>query len=313
MQPSVSQRPVLWERPAPPTPIVLQARDLEILRIVFRHRFARPEHVQLLVGGESLVTIKRRMRQLWENKYLARPLSQRPTRVLTEQMVYGLAKEGAVLLERGDPKHGIAGDPTLRIAKLDWDESRDKQPGWLFMDHQLLVVDVMVALELASRRSGLELQWRGHHYRKEDIIRVRGREETQQCIPDASFGLVVPGRGVIHHFLEADRGRPLKRMKEKYELYFEWWKERRRIAARGTQVPFVHFRVMTVTTDPRQRDALRQIASQIGRNREYPKAWKALLFADRGEFSLEDPARILQPIFRYADSDETVPLVPVGN
>ena len=301
-------RPVHWDRPTIPTRIVLQPRDLEILRVVFRHRFVRPEHVQVLLGAESLATIKRRMRQLWENRYLARPRAPRPTRVLTEEMIYSLAKAGAVLLERGAAKYGISGDPALRIAKLDWDETPDKQPGWLFVDHQLLVVEVMMSLELAATRSGLRLDWKGHHYRKEDILRFRDAEGIQHRIPDAHFSLVVPGRGGIHHYLEADRGHvSLKRMQERYELYFEWWKRRRREAA-NTRLPFVNFRVITVATDATHRDALRRVASHIGRDRDHSNAWRALLFAHSGDFDLEHPDRILEPIFSYADSEERVSL-----
>src|SRR5262245_33430978 len=64
----------LYERKGTPTPFRIQARDLEIVRQVFRHRFLRPAHIQLLLGG-SAANLARRCRLLWEHNFLERPLA----------------------------------------------------------------------------------------------------------------------------------------------------------------------------------------------------------------------------------------------
>src|SRR5713101_2474451 len=108
----------LWERPAEPRPFQLQRRDIEILYEVFRHRFLQPRHVHALFGG-SAANLAVRLRLLWQHRYLERPKALRPTRVLTEEIVYALGTAGARLLDRHHSE--------LRIGHLDWSETPKKQ------------------------------------------------------------------------------------------------------------------------------------------------------------------------------------------
>src|SRR5262245_38930874 len=84
----------LWERPTTAPRYRLQPRDLEIVRTVFRHRFATPALVHAFLGG-SAEKIGRRMRHLWADRYLERPRALRPSAVLTNQLVYALGRAGA--------------------------------------------------------------------------------------------------------------------------------------------------------------------------------------------------------------------------
>jgi hypothetical protein len=273
----------LFERRAAPPPFRLQPRDLDIIRHVFRHRFLRPQHIHTLLGG-SAANLNRRYRLLWEHRFLERPLAQRPLKYLTEQIVYGLGPQGVAELRRLDPR--------LRDAELDWVETPKKQRGWPFIDHQLGTSDFFVCLQVAAERAGLELRWGGHFNLKRHRIAL-GEVVIQ---PDGYFTLFDPvRRKEAHHYLEVDRGNiSLSRMRERYLAYYRFWKEGRRAR------PFEHFRVLTVAPNESHMLALRGAAAGVGKDRQHPRAWWGLWFTHAGSFGIEQPERLLGPVFQHA-------------
>lgn len=292
----VSRTRRMWERRGNPPPLSLQPRDDRMLELVFRHRFLQPQHLHPLLGGRtngvSLNNLKRRCRLLWEHRYLDRPRAARPLRALTEEIIYGLGKKGAQRLDQLDPG--------LRIGHLDWGD----QPGWPYVDHQIKVAEFLVALQLACERRGFTLQSPGHYQRRRFRIKVPGNRDP--ILPDAVFLIRRPDGRAAVHYLELDRGSvSLVRMKRRYENYFRWWKHGGAMRLFKSK----RIRVLTVTEDPRHLDALRRIATPIGREAQFPHTWKGLMFSHLEAFSLAEPERILSPIFRYADEEAPVSLV----
>jgi len=235
------------------------------------------------------------MRSLWQHHYLERPRAIRPTKILTEELVYGLGKKGAELLERHDPK--------LRgIGTLDWAETPKKQTGLPYIDHQLGIATFMVCIRLGAQRQGAALRWRGHFNRRHGQIVVPIEERTM--MPDALFALRMPDRGVAYHYLEVDRGNvSLRRMHERYEGYFRFWREG------SDQRAFRHFRVLTVTEDPERAVALRGAALDVGREHAQGSTWRALMFSDFTKFGLDDPQKVVGRVWRYAEGNEPVGLL----
>jgi hypothetical protein len=284
----------IWERTDNPPPFQMQERDISIIQEVFRHRYLTVSHIYALFGG-SRERLGLRCRLLWQHGYLERPKALRPTRILTEEIVYALGKKGAQLLEHQHPE--------LRIAALDWAETPKKQNTWPYVDHQLGVATFMICARLAAQRRGITLHWDGHFNRNAQRITVPGTKT--RFMPDAYFTLEVPGKGVAHHFLELDRGNvSLQRMQQRYSYYFDYWKT-------GTTSgrTFKHFRVLTVTKDPDYVHSLRRVALPIGRNGQHQATWKALMFTHAETFTLENPERTLSPIWLYADENEFCSLV----
>lgn len=284
----------LWERSGELPPFQMQERDIAIIREVFRHRYLTVSHVYALLGG-SRERLALRCRLLWQHGYLERPKALRPTRILTEEIVYALGKKGAQLLEHMHPE--------LRIASLDWAETPKKQNTWPYVDHQLGVATFMICAHVAAQRRGITLHWSGHFNRQAQRITVPGSKT--RFIPDAYFTLEVPGKGVAHHFLELDRGNvSLHRMHERYSYYFDYWK-----AGVSSGRQFKHFRVLTVTQDPDYVHSLRRVALPIGRNGQHQATWKALMFCPADAFTLENPDPILSPVWLYADNQNPVALI----
>ncbi len=286
----------LFERSKSPRGFRLQPRDVQIVREVFRHRFLRPVHIQLLLGG-SPANLARRCKLLWEHRFLERPVAQRPLRLLVEQLIYGLGPEGVALLKRHDPR--------LRDERLDWVETPRRQRGWPFIEHALSTSDFFVCLEVAARERGIELLWNGHFNLKRHRVRV-GRTVVQ---PDGYFVLRDPSTNrAAHHFLEIDRGNvSLNRMRERYLAYFGFWKngaERR---------PFEHFRVLTIAPNESHMQSLRAVASQIGRDSKHAQPWWGLWFAHAGAFGVEAPIGITSSIFWSAGDGPARSLLDAGS
>ena len=122
----------------------MTARDLEILRCIAMHRFLRSSHIAALAGG-SAQQVLRRLQLLYHHGYLERPAAQIDYyhRGGSQEMVYGLASRGAGRLRR---------DLDMPFSRMDW-SGKNQRAGRLFLEHALMVSDIMVTLELACRKS----------------------------------------------------------------------------------------------------------------------------------------------------------------
>ena len=117
----------------------LTERDRKIIQLVGRHRFLRSRHIIALIGG-SPQQLLRRLKLLYHHGYLERPRAQLDyyQQGGSQAMVYGLGKKGGALLKD---------DFDLPFPDLNWSE-KNRAIGRLFLEHALLISDVMVALEV---------------------------------------------------------------------------------------------------------------------------------------------------------------------
>lgn len=122
------------------SPLRLTDRDGEILKCLHRHRFLRSDHIAALATG-SRQQILRRLQRLYHHGYLECPRCQIDYyQSGSRRIAYGLASKGAAWL-----KHELS----LPSQKQDWKQKH--HVGRLFLEHALMVSDIMVALELACR------------------------------------------------------------------------------------------------------------------------------------------------------------------
>jgi hypothetical protein len=262
-------------------PLQLTDRDREIIREVYRHRFLRSSHIIALVDG-SRQQIVRRLQLLYHHGYLERPRAQLRyyERGASREIAYGLGNKGGELLRR---------ECGFLIDSVSWTE-KNHYIGRVYLDHALLVSDVMVAIELACRRHGIRL----FHQDELGLRLKRGRFQWQVklrngprlgVIPDRVFALEYPvNRGQrIHYFLEADRGTmPVFRnnllqtsFQRKLLAYHATWKQN----LHCTRLGIDRFRVLTVTTIPKRVQSLVSTASQL------ESGHGLFLFADRSILS----------------------------
>jgi len=184
----------------------LTERDHQIIRLIYRHRFLRSSHIIALVGGSSQ-QILRRLKLLYHHGFLERPRSQIDYfhRGGSHHIVYGLGNKAAKLLK----EFGIA------PAKFRFGE-KNRAVGKVFLNHAILVSEIMVAVELACRKASVDLIY-GEEISLPGKIRIR-RQPFQWKVnvngskltvfPDQVFALKFKNgkESCVFFFLEADRG-----------------------------------------------------------------------------------------------------------
>ena len=299
-----------FKRAAEIAPMELTERDCEIIRLVHRHRFLRsPQIVALICSGSQQVL--RRLQLLYHHGYLERPRAQIDYyhQGGSRRMVYGLGNKGAAFLKQ---ERGIA------FRELQWGE-KNRSVGRSFLEHALLVSDVMVDLELACRASG-EMRL----MTEEDLAPPDGRSSkrpsfawkvnvssslTLGVIPDRVFALEFPGESGTRNrqffFLEADRGTmPVTRRNlsqtsfhRKLLAYEATWAQ----SIHRTRFGFNRFRVLTVTTSAERVTSLVNACSQLKRGQGL------FLFADHT--ILENPGEIVSRIWQTGRRGETASLL----
>jgi len=271
-----------FKRVPPVTSIELTARDHDIIRLVHRHRFLRSHQISTLLGG-SEQQIVRRLQLLFHHGYLERPRAQIQyyERGGSRTIVYGLGNKGGALLRS---ELGIA------INSDSWSE-KNHAVGRAYLEHTLVVSDVMVTLELACRRRGdVRLLYEEQLGLSQQPFQWRVKMQNGiklGVVPDRVFALEYADQAGqkqrAYFFLEADRGTmPVVRKGLTQTSFF-----RKLLAYEATWTHKVHqrhlgiprFRVLTVTTSAQRVKSLVEVCSRLKRGHGL------FLFADKSILS----------------------------
>lgn len=260
-------------------PLWLTDRDRDIVRLVHRHRFIRSHHIVALTGG-SRQQVLRRLQSLFHHGYLERPRAQIDSyhKGGSRRIAYGLGNKGGALMrqELGD-----------ELRKISWGE-KNRAAGRLFLEHALLVSDVMVTIEVACRKAGIRFM-HDHELLPADLRRPLrwkvnlGNRTKLSVVPDRVFAIEYPTAAGApertYFFLEADRGTmPVQRSSlaqssfhRKLHAYEATWSQ----GIHRTRFDFPRFRVLTVTTSAARVASLVEACAQLKRGHGL------FLFADR--------------------------------
>src|SRR5436190_6081506 len=138
-----------FRRATEPPPFRLTDDDVEIVRVVARHRLIKSTHIAVLVG-RSLDRTNDRLMRLFHAGYLDRPRAQldRFPGSGSAHYIYALADRGVRLLREEDG---------VEFRNMEWTR-KNREAGRPFIEHQIEIVDFQVALQRAvAQRSGLRL------------------------------------------------------------------------------------------------------------------------------------------------------------
>lgn len=263
--------------------------DLAAIRHVANHRFLRSTHLIALLE-RSPKKLLERLAALYHNGYLDRPRAQLDYYATagSSPLVYALGNKGAALLAELDGS---------QRAKVDW-TWKNRDAGRIFIDHTLLIADLMVSAEIASRCAGNVrlidprqiLTAAPEATRRADNpwalparIIFAGITHDIRLIPDKVFGLdYTDARKRSYFFVEADRGtmpvmRSHPRQTSFHQKILGYLAGSRPANTHGQHFGIGNFRVLTITTS-RERirtmiDALKQATKGMGSNQ--------FLFTDR--------------------------------
>lgn len=289
-----SRRP-RFRRAAEPPAFRLTSGDVEIIRLVARHRFLRSTHIAALVG-RSLDRTNDRLSRLFHASYLDRPRAQLdyyPTSG-SAPMAYALAQRGAEMLE----EFGIC-----KGARSEWSR-KNGGAGRPFIEHQLEIVEFQVALERGvCNRSDIRLissdeliaAFPRETRSKPNPLSLRvaisheGKSQEISVIPDLIFGLGFRDGSRRCFMVEIDRGTmPISRT-DITQTSFER-KMRAYLAAYAAteherRFAWKNFRVLTVTASRERMNSMVDALQKL--SVPHSPGPVLFLFALRGE--LHDP------------------------
>jgi hypothetical protein len=287
----------------------LTERDCEIIRRVERFRFVRSSHLCSLIPG-SQQQLLRRLKLLYHHGFLERPRAQIDYyhRGGSRHIVYGLGNKSASLLKQ---------ELGVTFHERDWSE-KNRSVGRVFLEHALLVSDVMVMIELACRQTEIRLLTR-----RELAVRDKTTGERRPfrwqvnvsknlklgVIPDYVFALDFKDKGGAGKrtcfFLEADRSTmPVIRKNLSQTSFYRKLRAYEATWSQGlyrSQFGFDRVRVLTVTTSPERIKSLLNACGQVKRGQGL------FLFADRTV--LEKPGHIFRPMWQTGKGGQTVSLL----
>lgn len=295
---SPSRRP-RFRRSAEPPAFRLTDSDIDIVRLLARHRFLRSTHIAAL-AGRSLDRVNDRLLRLFHAGYIDRPRAQldRYPDSGSAPMVYALANRGGRLLAEHD------GPP---FSKADWHRKNDSA-GRPFIEHQLEIMDFYVALEIATRGRKdaalihpheLVVAFREPSSAARDPFALcvqltdNGTAHNIGLVPDLAFGLRFPDGSRRCFLVEIDRGTmPVSRSDIRQTSFAR--KMRAYLAAHAgkqheKRYGWKTFRVLTVTTEQDRlqsmMEALRTIPAPS------PTGTALFWFALHDELRAGDPLR----------------------
>lgn len=298
---TTATRKPLYKR-TPDEHIQLTERDLDLIQCVYRHRLLRTSHLLKLLGQDfsSIKTLRGRLSKLYHHGYLDRVREENDFAPGTNPVIYAVATKGVSLLAQGRGVHKTKTDITFANRRL----SR------LFIEHALLVADVMVAFEAACRgqavrlitpeeilaRSPEEIRKQKNPFGWKVSLKHRQGNFKLGVVPDKIFGLHFQerpeGRNRLYFFLEADRSTmPVIRKSLSQTSYFKkmlGYYETYKQGLHTQKYNIKNFRVLTVTTS---RERI-QTMLEANRRLNQGQGSRIFLFAHRDQLDQEDAFKV---------------------
>jgi hypothetical protein len=260
--------------------------------VVYRYRFLRSHQILQLVTGSNQKVL-RRLQKLYHHGYLERPLCQLDYfhKKGSQHIVYGLGRRGFLYLRKTNTLPPDSSDPS----------AQNHQVKRLFLDHSLMISDIMFTMEMACRKSGKvrlligeELSTgfaRTGHHSSGWAVTGSGRKHFY-VIPDQVFALeFTETKERILCFLEADRGTmPVHRSRldmssfeRKFLAYESTWQRRLHLKLFGEK----RVRVLAVTDSEERATHLRDACNS--------------LHTGKGIFLFSTRERVLSALQTFAD------------
>jgi DNA-binding Lrp family transcriptional regulator len=286
-----------FHRAAEPPAFRITDGDIEIVRLLARHRFLRSTQIAKLVG-RSLDRTNDRLHRLFHAGYLDRPRAQLDRFPVdgSSHMVYALANDGARLLQQNN-------GALPRRLDLSHQNQTALRP---FIEHQLGIMDFYVALECATRaRSDVTL------IRPDEIVanfpeparaernplrlKVRmshkGKAQDFGLVPDLLFGLRFPDGSRRCFMVEVDRGTmPISRTdiaRTSFALKMRAYLAAYAAGQHQQCYGWKAFRVLTITTNQKRVESMMEALRQCHIARS--PGPQLFLFVTHAELHASDP------------------------
>ena len=273
--------------------MILQERDLEIIKAVWDYRFLTTDHIRAMIPGTRR-KIYERLRKLYHRRYLDR-LFFTPALYTggSQKAIYALDKRGTDVLveEAGVPREAVRWSATSK-------EFKER-----YLRHALMISNFRVTLACAlAENPEVELfYWKQGNVLKEIVYaKEDGKRIRYPVVPDAFFGIRDYGRPAgqqdSYFFLECDRSTMTnERYLKKMRGYWHYGRQKKH----EEMYDISSFRVLTLTmTEQRENNLVRVTRKADDRQVGSPMFW----FTNEKKYELENPGSILAPIWQTPKS-----------
>lgn len=263
--------------------------DTQLLEILAQYVFARPLHVSQR-AKRHIVSVRRRLRQLYERGYLQRyrlPVLREPGEHQAgpaDQAVYALTPQGGRVAQ------------TLGIVDAEYHAPTAKSV--LMLPHEMKLANFHLALDLATENnpSCQLIHWEQRRSRLQKVFEHQGRRRI--IAPDALLALRYknrePDRNVRYFFVEMEAGRPHSFEEGESNLL---QKIRNYRAYQELNLSPTHdgqtFRFRVIFVLP----TLQRCLNFCSKVQEAHLATKAVWITASSVYSLQQPERVLEKIF----------------
>jgi len=249
-----------YERMKRPPPMMIQSRDIEILKAIgCEYRYLTARQIHLLFFGGSMSQTRLRLTKLYHSRYLDRV--HRPVVKGSGEAVYCLDRKGANIL---------AGELNIDRGRIFW-RGKKKALSHDSLEHALKVNDFRVALSIACERTGtarLVGEWVGEQVLRDLRQKVRvpypsDPDRYIECpiVADGCFGLEFENSLQQFFMLEMDLGTESNtRFALKVRAYKEYLGSENYREIFGERA----FKVLVVTASPRRMENLMKTARKAG-------------------------------------------------
>lgn len=279
--------------------LIIQERDLEILKTIWQYRYLTSEHFLYLIKG-SRQKIYQRLQKLFHNGYLCRlhfPIFL--DKGGSSPAIYALDRSGADLLveHAGMPAEYVKWTYSIKTMT-----SKN-------LKHSLMISNFRAVLSLAiTKHPNLRLTWRQGNVLADKVKEVlkNGKAETRSFVPDAYIEITDLSKpveeGTAHFFLECDRTTMTSaRYQKKMRNYWIYWDKGEGGFSEKYGIP--NFRVLTVTRSVKRTQTLIK-ATQKADDKQTGS--RLFMFTEESKYSLSEPEKLLGEIWKTAKTPDKV-------
>lgn len=230
--------------------IILQKRDIEILKAVFQFRYLTRSQIQNLFEMKSVTRVNIRLRKLYDNKFLDR--YYKPTLVGSSEAIYTIGLNACDI---------VAESVNLSTEEIKRRRRLDQIAKSKFLEHNLKVNDFRIGLQNdVNSNSGIELnKWfDARDCEVKFKYRHSGKETTSSIKPDG-YCEVLYQKKLYSFYVEIDLSTSShSKIKEKLDNYYQFKNKNLFKQKYGREA----FYVLIITKTGKRADNLHQLSNQ---------------------------------------------------
>jgi len=257
--PTITNRRKRTERQELTKLLSLTERDSTILKAIYEYRVLSQAQIRRLIFPSVQSSVaQRRLRFLYDGKYLNRRFLLQEAGIVASPILYLLDKAGNDHLIK---YHGFS--------EKRWTAKR-KKVGYGHLEHLLEVNDFRIIFSLGCQHQGFSLeQWIDDmsFHKSYDTITVEGYDTPVAVQPDGYTVIQTAGNKQLHFFIELDRGTETirEKFKKKMAAYHAYFDSQLILKRFGTK----DIRVLIIAHSEKRAHNLKKITEATGGQNRY--------------------------------------------